>query len=52
MHQISITDNGREFKVTAGYKYVPAPQPNKESANSSLFDAIEDAEEHLIQTPL
>jgi len=36
--------------VLAGYKYVPAPKGDKEV--SSLFDAIEDEEQELIETPL
>ncbi|XP_067928504.1 MORN repeat-containing protein 1-like isoform X2 [Watersipora subatra] len=43
-----VKDDGRELKVTAGYKYVPRP-PSKDS---NLFEAIEDVEENLIQTPM
>ena len=45
---IPCTDNGRELKVSAGYKYVPRP-PSKEN---NLFEAIEDVEENLIMTPM
>ena len=38
--------------MTAGYKYIPPSKPSKESDTSNLFEAIEDVEENLINTPL
>lgn len=42
-------DNGREIRVSAGFKYTPRPQSKE---NSSLFEAIEDVEQNVIDTPL
>lgn len=45
---LTAADNGRELRVSAGYRCVPKP-PSKEN---NLFEAIEDMEENLIMTPM
>ena len=53
----SISDNGREVQITAGFKnLLPTPFEDKGktslTGNSSLFDVIEDVEEKPVHTPL
>ena len=44
-----LEEQGREFKISAGYKFTPLP---KSSSSQSILELLEDLEAKPISTPL